>query len=147
MLAPEFVKTQSMAAINTKKHEFAFTVTGNEAARYDSMTAAGPLNCHKENWFYMVAKDLLPAQNSTKVAISYHDVDGILGGAWLFTPALQQLAVTWVAKMRPLSQLLADLCMPISWLEAGRNTPISAMMSSLISIESLVSRCIHTAIV
>ena len=58
-----------MATINAKKHSFEFTVTGNESAKLDSMLGSGPLTIHKENWFAVVAKDLLPAAVSNKIAI------------------------------------------------------------------------------
>ena len=105
-----------MATINAKKHSFEFTVTGNESAKLDSMLGSGPLTIHKENWFAVVGKDLLPASTANKVPIQYYDVDGVMGGAWIFSPAMVQLEVTWIAKMIPLAQLLADLCEAgLSW--------------------------------
>ena len=106
-------------ATPNRKHGVDFTVNGNDAAKVNSMKDGGPLKVHKESWFATVASDLLDPPVGTSVSITYHDLEYVVGSAWLLAADLAASPLSWVAKMAPIGQLIADLCEAgVSWDKA-----------------------------
>ena len=82
-----------MATYNANKHGIRFGVTGNMANKLASLTDAGPLMVHKDNWLAVVGATLLPYRlqaQTTWFRSSYYVIEDILSAAWIKTLELRQ---------------------------------------------------------
>ena len=99
-----------MATYNANKHGVRFGVTGNMANKLASLTDAGPLLVHKENWLAVVGATILPPPGTNNlVPISYYVIEDILSAAWIKTLELRQHPMGYTITVDSVGQMLADL--------------------------------------
>ena len=106
-----------MATYNANKHGVRFSVTGNLANKLASLTDAGPLMVHKENWLAVVGAAILPPPGTNNlVPISYYVIEDILSAAWIKTLELRQHPMGYTITVESVGQMFADLdAKGISW--------------------------------
>ena len=92
-------------------------MTGNLANKLASLTDAGPLMVHKENWLAVVGAAILPPPGANNlVPISYYVIEDILSAAWIKTLELRQHPMGYTITVDSVGQMLADLdAKGISW--------------------------------
>ena len=99
-----------MATYNANKHGVRFSVTGNLANKLASLTDAGPLMVHKENWLAVLGAAILPPPGTNNlVPISYYVIEDILSAAWIKTLELRQHPMGYTITVDSVGQMLADL--------------------------------------